>query len=105
MALYKHMNQKPVEDQTREAEILKKMHAKAKGYQLNADKMLVFMTKQMSVAKSIQYRYRADFLSEKLDANPRDLENIRSDISSITSKIYESNEKKALFDSIVDVCD
>ena len=136
VALYKHENGKPVEDRKREKDILDRMHTLAKEHQLNANKMVAFMTVQMSVAKSIQYRHRADFLFEKPSGSPRDLNGIRRDISSITTNIFselsaacqhhgfakldqslasfnsavnieyvKSNEKQALFDAMIAVCD
>ncbi|MGB3601532.1 chorismate mutase [Marinomonas sp.] len=73
VALYKAQHHKAIEDLPREAVVISKAGESAQKYQLNKASIENFTAAQISVAKAIQYRYRADLLSKPTDSKPRDL--------------------------------
>lgn len=76
VALYKAQHHKAIEDLPREAVVISKAGESAKTYHLNKASIEDFTAAQISVAKAIQYRYRADLLSKPTDAKPRDLKTV-----------------------------
>ncbi|CAH0536977.1 chorismate mutase [Vibrio marisflavi] len=75
VALYKAQHHKQIEDIAREAVVIEKAQAQAKKLGLNPSSVKPFFVAQISAAKAIQYRYRADWLSSpnKLNAKPLNL--------------------------------
>lgn len=76
VALYKAQHHLAIEDLTREALVIKEAGASAKKYQLNAASVEQLTSAQISAAKAIQYRYRADLLSQASTQTPRDLKKV-----------------------------
>ena len=76
VALYKNNNSTPIEDRKSEAIVIKNASLSAEKEGLNKESVIEFFSAQISVAKAIQYRYRADLLSKPTDKEPRDLETI-----------------------------
>nr|WP_269809096.1 gamma subclass chorismate mutase AroQ [Enterovibrio nigricans] len=73
VALFKANNHKPIEDIEREKIVINKASESAKDSGLNQQSVIGFFTAQISAAKAIQYRYRADLLTEGSAREPRDL--------------------------------
>ncbi|MDD1781060.1 gamma subclass chorismate mutase AroQ [Enterovibrio sp. ZSDZ35] len=73
VALFKANNQRPIEDIEREKVVINKASESAKASGLNQQSVIGFFTAQISAAKAIQYRYRADLLTEGTARKPRDL--------------------------------
>ncbi|WP_234418607.1 chorismate mutase [Dongshaea marina] len=75
VALYKAQHKLPIEDSTREAVVLKKAQAQASQAGLDPQTISAFFKAQINAAKAIQYRYRAQWLSDpqSMDKQPRDL--------------------------------
>ncbi|SBS29674.1 Monofunctional chorismate mutase precursor [Marinomonas spartinae] len=73
VALYKAQHHKAIEDLPREAIVIKKAGESAQQYHLNAHSVERLTKAQISAAKAIQYRYRADLLSKTTKQTPRDL--------------------------------
>ncbi len=73
VALYKAQNNKAIEDITREQLVINnsKQAARLKG--LAPEHIEEFFKAQIAVAKAIQYRFRADILSQPSTTKPRDL--------------------------------
>ena len=78
VALYKAKHHLAIEDLKREAVVLEKSKAGSAKYELNSDSTEAFTVSLMSAAKAIQYRYRADMLSDLSMASntPRDLKTV-----------------------------
>ncbi len=74
VALFKNNNHRPVEDLSREREVLKKALLKAESAGLQPESIADFFQSQMDASKAIQYRYRAQWLSSQpQDDEHRDL--------------------------------
>ena len=73
VALFKANHQRPIEDIKREAFVIEKAAKSAQEFGLNRESIVAFFTSQISAAKAIQYRYRADLLSQPSSKKPRDL--------------------------------
>ncbi len=75
VAAYKARNHSPVEDLQREWAVIKSSREQAERLGLDPDSIEHFFEAQISAAKAIQYRYRADWLSSPLPADykPADL--------------------------------
>jgi chorismate mutase len=75
VALYKARNHQPIEDREREAVVLAKAVEKAEKLGLDPASVSDFYVAQISAAKAIQYRHRADWLFERgvMERKPRDL--------------------------------
>ena len=57
---------------------------------LDPESVKPFIVAQMSAAKAIQYRYRADWLAApETDWKPRPLESIRTDIAGLSTRILQ----------------
>lgn len=73
VALYKAIHHLPIEDVEREKVVLEKSKSKAASVGLDPQRIEGFFQAQIAVAKAIQYRHRADFLSTPRTRLPRDL--------------------------------
>jgi len=76
VALYKAQHHQAIEDLPREAVVIKKAGESAHKYHLNARSVERLTKAQISAAKAIQYRYRADLLSKTTKQTPRDLKKV-----------------------------
>lgn len=76
VALYKAYNNEPIEDTKREAIVINNASISAEKEGLNKESVVDFFSAQISAAKAIQYRYRADLLTTSTDKKPKDLETI-----------------------------
>lgn len=76
VALFKAMNQQAIEDPSREGMVVDKAKAAAAKKGLKPEQVEHFFKAQVSVAKAIQYRHRADWLSQPAAHLPRDLQTI-----------------------------
>lgn len=76
VALFKAQHHLAIEDLTREAVVIKEAGESANQYQLNAASVEQLTSAQISAAKAIQYRYRADLLSQASTRTPRDLKKV-----------------------------
>ena len=73
VGLYKAQNQLAIENVERERVVLNSAKTAAAEKGLDADAVAGFFTAQISAAKAIQYRYRADLLSQPSQRQPLDL--------------------------------
>ena len=73
-ALFKAENHRSIEDVEREKIVVEKAKASAQGKGLDPHSVEYFFKAQISVAKAIQFRYRADFLSQPPKSKPKDLQ-------------------------------
>jgi chorismate mutase len=73
VALYKANNNKPIEEIDREAVVIERASLSAEKEGLNRQSVIGFFKAQISAAKAIQYRYRADLLSKPTTDTPGDL--------------------------------
>ena len=64
VALFKAQNHLPIEDIQRESVVINKAKVSASEQGLDPEIVKDFFQAQISVAKAIQYRYRADLLSQ-----------------------------------------
>lgn len=88
VALYKVNNNKPIEDVVREAIVIKKASLSAEKEGLDKQSVINFFKSQISAAKAIQFRYRADLLNEVTVNTPRDLNTvIRPELIKLGEKI------------------
>ncbi|MGF1681184.1 chorismate mutase [Photobacterium minamisatsumaniensis] len=76
VALYKAQNQIAIEDVKREKVVIEKAASSAEQMGLESASVVPFFTAQISAAKAIQYRYRADLLSKPNTDKPRDLKTV-----------------------------
>lgn len=76
VALYKAYNNEPIEDTKREAIVINNARISAEKEGLNKESVVDFFSAQISAAKAIQYRYRADLLTTSTDKKPKDLETV-----------------------------
>lgn len=76
VALYKAYNNEPIEDTKREAIVINNASISAEKEGLNKESVVDFFSAQISAAKAIQYRYRADLLTTSTDKKPKDLETV-----------------------------
>lgn len=67
---------KPIEDIGREQVVIDKASQSAEKVGLNKQSVVGFFEAQISAAKAIQYRYRADLLSQTTSKTPRDLQTV-----------------------------
>lgn len=88
VALYKANNNKPIEDVVREAIVIEKASLSAEKEGLDKQSVINFFKSQISAAKAIQYRYRADLLNEVTVSTPKDLNTvIRPELIKLGKKI------------------
>ncbi|MBB1332427.1 gamma subclass chorismate mutase AroQ [Pseudoalteromonas sp. SR44-5] len=76
VALYKSNNNQAIEDKERELIVINNASLSAEKQGLNKESVLAFFRAQISAAKAIQYRYRADLLSKPTDKEPRNLDTV-----------------------------
>jgi len=74
VALFKAENHRPIEDVEREKIVIDKAKVFARDRGLDPNSVEYFFKAQISVAKAIQYRYRADILSQPSQHKPKDLQ-------------------------------
>jgi chorismate mutase len=74
VALFKAQNHLPIEDIQRENVVIEKAKVFASEQGLDPESVEDFFQAQIVVAKAIQYRYRADLLSQPSVRLPRDLQ-------------------------------
>ncbi|EKK4045262.1 chorismate mutase [Cronobacter malonaticus] len=95
VAGYKAMNHLAIEDLAQEAKVLSNTMLEAEKLGLDGDSVKLFVQAQMDVAKAIQYRYRADWLSQPEKGwEPEPLELVRAKISLINTSILASISAK-----------
>jgi len=84
------MAHQPVEVIAQEAKVLQNTQKVAENLGLDPESVKPFIVAQMSAAKAIQYRYRADWLAApETDWKPRPLESIRTDIAGLSTRILQ----------------
>ncbi|WP_018690545.1 gamma subclass chorismate mutase AroQ [Algicola sagamiensis] len=76
VAVYKAQHDLPIEDKKREAIVLEKTTNAATEVGLSPEKTIAFFKAQIALAKAIQYRLRADMLSDNTPREARDLKTI-----------------------------
>ncbi|WP_284085811.1 chorismate mutase [Acinetobacter pittii] len=91
VAGYKAGQHLPIEDLTQEKKVLDQSLSEAESFGLNSETVKPFIVSQMNVAKAIQYRYRADWLSSpESNWKPQDLAEVRLKISSLNTELLKS---------------
>ena len=116
VALYKERNDSPTEDKEREAVVLMDAVETANELGLFGPSIESFFKAQISVAKAIQYRYRADWQSESPSFVPLNLqETIRPKLTQIGKSIVDKiatlysngeqidEEHRDLFNNSIDI--
>lgn len=76
VALYKAQQHIPIEDINREIIVIDKAKEYAATQGLHPESIGLFFSAQMSAAKAIQFRYRADLLTTSTERIPRDLNTV-----------------------------
>ncbi|HEJ9094836.1 chorismate mutase [Serratia odorifera] len=90
VAGYKAQQHLPIEDLAQESKVLASTQAEAETLGLDAATIKPFVMAQMDVAKAIQYRYRADWLSQpEQHWQPRPLNQVRPQIARLSSAILQ----------------
>lgn len=91
VAGYKAEQHLPIEDLTQETKVLDQSLSEAESFGLNSETVKPFIVTQMNVAKAIQYRYRADWLSSpESNWKPQDLAEVRLKISSLNTELLKN---------------
>ncbi|ENW10948.1 MULTISPECIES: chorismate mutase [Acinetobacter] len=91
VAGYKAEQHLPIEDLTQEKKVLNQSLSEAESFGLNSETVKPFIVTQMNVAKAIQYRYRADWLSSpESNWKPQDLAEVRLKISSLNTELLKN---------------
>lgn len=91
VAGYKAEQHLPIEDLTQEKKVLDQSLSEAESFGLNSETLKPFIVTQMNVAKAIQYRYRADWLSSpESNWKPQDLAEVRLKISSLNTELLKN---------------
>lgn len=91
VAGYKAEQHLPIEDLTQEKKVLDQSLSEAESLGLNSETVKPFIVTQMNVAKAIQYRYRADWLSSpESNWKPQDLSEVRLKISSLNTELLKN---------------
>lgn len=90
VAGYKAEQHLPIEDLAQEKKVLDQSLSEAESFGLNSETVKPFIVAQMDVAKAIQYRYRADWLSSpETNWKPQDLSEVRLKISSLNTELLK----------------
>jgi chorismate mutase len=90
VALYKANKSIKIEDLKRELIVLDKANQSAQKEGLDKQSVMGFFQAQISAAKAIQYRYRAELLSVPNDKTPRDLKSVvRPNLIRLGAKLNE----------------
>lgn len=88
VALFKAQNQIPVEDREREEIVLADAKRLAASHGLDPNSMERFFVAQISAAKAIQYRYKAELLTREIPTRSIDLQSIiRPELDRLGSEI------------------
>ncbi|MCG7537063.1 gamma subclass chorismate mutase AroQ [Pseudoalteromonas sp. OOF1S-7] len=87
VALFKAQKHKPVEDLSRETQVLSKALDEARQQCLDSASVKAFFQAQMDAAKAIQYRYRAQWLAEGVPNKDADLVQLRSTLNQLGAAI------------------
>lgn len=88
VAGYKAKNHLAIEDFAQEDKVLSSTMLQAEKLGLDGDSVRFFVQAQMDAAKAIQYRYRADWLSQPEKGwEPQPLDLVRSKISLLSAAI------------------
>ena len=91
VALYKAINHLPVEDIEREAIVLDKAAEGAQKSGIDSKSVRMFFRAQISAAKAIQYRYRADLLTMSESKSPKDLsKEVRPQLIELGARIIQT---------------
>lgn len=91
VAGYKAEQHLPIEDLTQEKKVLEQSLSEAESFGLNSETVKPFIVTQMNVAKAIQYRYRADWLSSpETNWKPQDLAEVRLKISTLNTELLKN---------------
>ncbi|CAM0682048.1 putative chorismate mutase [Acinetobacter baumannii 25493_8] len=91
VAGYKAEQHLPIEDLTQEKKVLDQSLSEADAFGLNSETVKPFIVAQMDVAKAIQYRYRADWLSNpETNWKPQDLSEVRVKISALNTELLKN---------------
>ncbi|MDE4039199.1 chorismate mutase [Acinetobacter pittii] len=91
VAGYKAEQHLPIEDLTQEKKVLDQSLSEAESFGLNSETVKPFIVTQMNVAKAIQYRYRADWLSRpESNWKPQDLAEVRLKISTLNTELLKN---------------
>ncbi|MFC3396342.1 chorismate mutase [Brenneria rubrifaciens] len=107
VAGYKAENHLPIEDLPQERKVIEKSLTEAESFGLEGESVKNFMNAQINVAKAIQYRYRADWLSApEKNWKPQDLANIRQKISALGGDTFReiAKELKSNRGAKIDYC-
>ncbi|ENG4031817.1 chorismate mutase [Escherichia coli] len=95
VAGYKAQHHQAIEDLLQEKKILQNAIADAGKLGIKEDTAIPFIQAQMDVAKAIQYRYRADWLSvPETDWKPRPLKDVREQIAQLNYRILQDLAKR-----------
>ncbi len=87
---YKAENHLPIEDRIQEEKVINSAMAQAESLGLNGESIKPLMVAQINAAKAIQYRYRADWLSQPEPGwQPKPLDDVRANIGELSTKILE----------------
>ncbi|MEB5476269.1 chorismate mutase [Acinetobacter pollinis] len=90
VAANKYLTHQPVEVLEQEQKVLERTLNIADQEGLDADSVKPFVIAQMNVAKAIQYRYIADWLSQpNIQLNPQSLDAVRVHISNLTVEMMK----------------
>lgn len=91
IGLYKAIHHMPVEDIARGEEVIRKATESARSYGIKGSTVVGFFTAQIAAGKAIQYRYRADLLTQPSERIPRDLiHEIRPELIRLGEEINEA---------------
>jgi len=91
VAGYKAAHHLPVEDLVREQKVMSAAQAEAEAAGVDPQSVAPFIQAQMDVAKAIQYRYLADWLSRpEPQWQPADLGDVRKRISEYDKRILDT---------------
>jgi chorismate mutase len=97
VAAFKAAHHLPVEDLERENKVVSLAQDEAADAGLDPHSVLPFIKAQMDVAKAIQYRYFADWLSHPdADEKPESLDKIRANISAQDKKIVNNISQRLM---------
>jgi len=91
VAGYKAEQHLPIEDLVQEKKVLDQSLSEAESFGLSSETVKPFIVTQMNVAKAIQYRYRADWLSSpETNWKPQDLSEVRLKIGSLNTELLKN---------------
>lgn len=98
VAGHKAHNHMAIEDLTQERKVLEKAVIDANSLGIEGKTVVRFMQAQMDVAKAIQYRYRADWLSvPEIHWKPRPLDEVRAKIGQLNYALLQKLAERLKF--------